>query len=88
MQRRHAHERTDYELTRPAPRPLTALAVAVALVATLTAALAAPVLTAAALVAAPLAFRAARTVRLRRPLAEARTAVLRLETLLPAALQR
>jgi 1,4-dihydroxy-2-naphthoate octaprenyltransferase len=88
MYDRHASQRTDYERARPAPRALTALAVAVALVVTLTAALATPVLTAAALVATPLALRVARTVRARRPLTEARAAALRVESLLSAALQR
>jgi hypothetical protein len=89
MSDRHtSSRRTDYELTRPAPHALTSLAVAALLLVTLTAALAAPAVTAVAVVATPVVLLAVQRVRRRRPVSAARALAFRVESLLPAALQR
>lgn len=88
MHDRLAFKRTDYEQSRPAPHPVASLVAAVVLPAVVVAALAAPAVVAAAVIATPVVARAAVAVRRRRPRALARAAVLRVEPLLPAALQR
>lgn len=88
MSQKRTRERTDYERSRPAPGVVASLAVACLAPALVVAVLAAPVATLAALVAAPAAVRAARVGRRHTARGLARATALRVEPLLPAALQR